>query len=123
VADLSGYRFSATHEWVRSEGEDATIGISDHAQSQLGDVIFLELPEVGAKLAAGDKFGVVESVKAASDLYAPVGGTVSAVNDRLAANPELVNTDPYGDGWMLKLSGAEGGDGLMDEARYRESTA
>ena len=123
MADLSGYRFSATHEWVRSEGEDATIGISDHAQSQLGDVIFLELPEVGAKLAAGDKFGVVESVKAASDLYAPVGGTVSAVNDRLAANPELVNTDPYGDGWMLKLSGAEGGDGLMDEARYRESTA
>ncbi|MBV8301563.1 MAG: glycine cleavage system protein GcvH [Candidatus Dormibacteraeota bacterium] len=123
MPDLSGYRFSATHEWVRTEGEEATIGISEHAQSQLGDVIFLELPDVGAKLSAGDKFGVVESVKAASDLYAPVSGTVSAVNDRLATNPELVNTDPYGDGWMLKLSGAEGGENLMDEARYTESTA
>jgi glycine cleavage system H protein len=123
VTDLSQYRFSATHEWVRIEGDQATVGISDHAQSQLGDVIFLELAEAGTALQAGDKFGVVESVKAASDLYAPVSGTVEAVNEKLTANPELVNTDPYGDGWLLRLSGAaEGGTRLMDQAAYTAST-
>jgi glycine cleavage system H protein len=124
VPDLSKYRFTATHEWVRLDGDQATVGISDHAQSQLGDVIFLELPEEGSALQAGGKFGVVESVKAASDLYAPVGGTVDAVNDKLTSNPELVNSDPYGDGWMLRLSGVSEADTstLMDEASYREST-
>jgi glycine cleavage system H protein len=119
VADLSTYRFTASHEWVRVEGSNATVGISDNAQSQLGDVIFLELPEVGATLAAGTKFGAIESVKAASDLYAPVGGTVTEVNAALTDHPELVNSDPYGEGWMLKLDGAaEGGVELLDEAAY-----
>jgi glycine cleavage system H protein len=119
VADLSSYRFTASHEWVRVEGSNATVGISDNAQSQLGDVIFLELPEVGATLAAGAKFGAIESVKAASDLYAPVGGTVTEVNAALNDHPELVNSDPYGEGWMLKLdSAAEGGVELLDEAAY-----
>ena len=119
MADLSSYRFTASHEWVRVEGSSATVGISDNAQSQLGDVIFLELPEVGATLAAGAKFGAIESVKAASDLYAPVGGTVTEVNAALTDHPELVNSDPYGDGWMLKLDGAaEGGVELLDEAAY-----
>jgi glycine cleavage system H protein len=119
VADLSSYRFTASHEWVRVEGSNATVGISDNAQSQLGDVIFLELPEVGATLAAGAKFGAIESVKAASDLYAPVGGTVTEVNAALTDHPELVNSDPYGEGWMLKLdSAAEGGVELLDEAAY-----
>jgi glycine cleavage system H protein len=123
VPDLSAYRFTASHEWVRREGASATVGISDHAQEQLGDIIFIELPEVGATLSAGQKFGSVESVKAASDLYAPVGGTVEAVNDRLADSPELVNGDPYGDGWMLRLSGVEEGSSeLMDEGRYQEVT-
>ncbi len=119
MADLSSYRFTASHEWVRVEGSNATVGISDNAQSQLGDVIFLELPEVGATLAAGAKFGAIESVKAASDLYAPIGGTVTEVNAALTDHPELVNSDPYGDGWMLKLDGAaEGGVELLDEAAY-----
>jgi glycine cleavage system H protein len=119
VADLSTYRFTASHEWVRVEGSNATVGISDHAQAQLGDVIFLELPEVGATLKAGAKFGAIESVKAASDLYAPVGGTVAEVNGALNDHPELVNTDPYGDGWMLRLeSASEDGTDLLDEAGY-----
>lgn len=122
MADLSSYRFTATHEWVRLENGGATIGISDHAQAQLGDVIFVELPAVGAALGAGEKFGAIESVKAASDLYAPVGGTVAAVNAALEDQPELVNNDPYGAGWMLRLEAA--GDEaaqLMDEAAYNES--
>jgi glycine cleavage system H protein len=124
VADLSTYRFSASHEWVKVIDGGALVGISEHAQSQLGDVIFLELPEAGATLTAGDKFGVVESVKAASDLYAPVGGTVEAVNDKLGANPELVNTDPYGEGWMIRLRDVqEGGVELMDSAAYERTTA
>jgi glycine cleavage system H protein len=119
VADLSNYRFTASHEWVRVEGATATVGITDHAQAQLGDVIFLELPDVGATLAAGAKFGAIESVKAASDLYSPVGGTVAAVNGALNDHPELVNSDPYGEGWMLRLEGAsDGGADLLDEAGY-----
>jgi glycine cleavage system H protein len=119
VADLSNYRFTASHEWVRVEGSTATVGISDHAQTQLGDVIFLELPEVGATLAAGGKFGAIESVKAASDLYAPVSGTVAAVNGALTDHPELVNSDPYGEGWMVRLEGvSDAGAELLDEAGY-----
>jgi glycine cleavage system H protein len=112
VADLSNYRFTASHEWVHVDGSNAKIGISDHAQAQLGDVIFLELPAVGTEVKAGTKFGAIESVKAASDLYAPVSGA-------LTERPELVNSDPYGEGWMLRLESAsdDGGD-LLDEAGY-----
>jgi glycine cleavage system H protein len=119
VADLSNYRFTASHEWVRIDGSSATIGISDHAQAQLGDVIFLELPAAGTELKARAKFGAIESVKAASDLYAPVGGVVAEVNAALTDRPELVNSDPYGEGWMLRLDSAtdDGGD-LLDEAGY-----
>lgn len=121
MPDLSTYRFTSTHEWVRVDDGNATIGISDHAQSQLGDVIFVELPAVGTALTAGGKFGAIESVKAASDLYAPVGGTVVEVNTALEDQPELVNNDPYGGGWMLRLENiSEGGD-LMDEAAYNAS--
>jgi glycine cleavage system H protein len=120
VPDLSEYRFTKSHEWVHVEGGVATIGISDHAQSELGDVIFVELPAVGAVLASGDKFGTIESVKAASDLYAPVGGTVTAVNDQLADAPERVNSDPYGEGWMVRLNSVdESGSELLDEAGYK----
>ncbi|HVC05374.1 MAG TPA: glycine cleavage system protein GcvH [Candidatus Acidoferrales bacterium] len=122
MADLSSYRFTASHEWVRVVGSNATVGISDHAQAQLGDVIFLELPEVGTTLTAGAKFGAIESVKAASDLYAPVGGTVTEVNTALTDHPELVNSDPYGDGWMLRLEGAAEGGDLLDEAGYAKLT-
>jgi glycine cleavage system H protein len=95
------------------------VGISDHAQAQLGDVIFLELPAVGTEVKAGAKFGAIESVKAASDLYSPVSGTVAEVNSALNDRPELVNSDPYGEGWMLRLesSSDDGGD-LLDEAGY-----
>lgn len=122
MPDLQTYRFTATHEWVQVEDGRATVGISDHAQSQLGDVIFIELPAVGATLQAGEKFGAIESVKAASDLYAPVGGTVVEVNTSLEDQPELVNNDPYGTGWMLRLGDVtEAGTELMDEAAYTSS--
>lgn len=118
MPDLSGLRFSKTHEWVRRDGDTATVGITDHAQEELGDVIFVELPAVGASLTAGDRFGVVESVKAASDLYTPVGGTVTAVNEALGGAPETVNRDAYGGGWMIRLESPTGGDDLLDEAAY-----
>jgi glycine cleavage system H protein len=121
VADLSEYRFSKSHEWVHIEGGVATVGISDHAQSELGDVIFIELPAVGTVLKAGERFGTIESVKAASDLYAPVGGTVSGANDELSDAPERVNADPYGEGWMIRLNNVDdSGAKLLDEAGYRE---
>lgn len=113
-------RYTKSHEWLTVEGKSVTVGITDFAQAQLGDVVFLELPNAGRKLDAGETFGVVESVKAASDLYAPVAGRVTAVNDKLTAHPELVNTDPYGDGWIVKLelSGEPPAD-LLDEAEYK----
>jgi glycine cleavage system H protein len=114
-------RYTKTHEWVVVDGKTVTVGITDFAQSQLGDVVFLELPSPGRKLAERESFGVVESVKAASDLYAPVAGRVAAVNDKLSAHPELVNTDPYGEGWIVKveLSGELPSD-LLDEAEYKK---
>lgn len=122
MPDLSMYRFTATHEWVRVDDGQATVGISDHAQSQLGDVIFVELPAVGAALKPGEKFGAVESVKAASDLYTPVAGTVVEVNAALEDQPELVNNDPYGAGWMVRLSDvSQEGAELMDESAYTAS--
>jgi len=95
--------YTKTHEWVRRDGEEAIVGITDHAQEELGDVVFVELPEQGASFSARDSFGVIESVKAVSDLYAPVGGEVVEVNESLNDTPEKVNEDPYGDGWMIRL--------------------
>ena len=120
---MAGRLYTKSHEWLTVDGKSVTVGITDFAQSQLGDVVFLELPKPGRKLDAGESFGVVESVKAASDLYSPVSGRVSAVNEQLAGKPELINSDPYGDGWILKLELA--GDlptDLMDEAAYKKST-
>ena len=121
--DLSTYRFSPTHEWVDDAGDSARVGITDYAQSQLGDVIYVELPKVGTDVAAGAKFGVVESVKAASDLYTPVGGKVLETNPALAEHPELINSDPYGEGWMLRieLSGPPP-ETLLDEPGYAAIT-
>ncbi|MDF2447327.1 MAG: glycine cleavage system protein [Moraxellaceae bacterium] len=96
-------KYAPTHEWVRVEGDVATVGITDHAQEALGDLVYIELPEVGDTVAAHDEAGVVESVKAASDIYAPVSGEIIAVNDALADSPETVNSDPYHDGWMYKI--------------------
>ncbi len=116
-------RYSETHEWVEVEGGTATVGITDYAQAQLGDVVFLELPKKGARLTAGGSFGVIESVKAASDLYSPVAGTVSEVNEELTQSPELVNADPHGRGWMIKVE-LEGTlpDKLLDEGAYQKLT-
>ncbi len=120
---MADRRYTKTHEWVVVDGKSVTVGITDFAQSQLGDVVFLELPSTGRKLAMRESFGVVESVKAASDLYSPVAGRVTAVNEKLTANPELVNSDPYGDGWILKveLAGDLPAD-LLDEAAYKKVT-
>ena len=96
-------QYTKTHEWVRIEGETATVGITEHAQDELGDVVFVELPEGGRTLDAGEAFGAVESVKAVSDLYAPIAGEVVEVNESLGDNPEKINEDPYGEGWILKL--------------------
>lgn len=110
-------QYTRTHEWVRIEDEVATIGITDHAQEELGDVVFVELPESGATFDAGDSFGAVESVKAVSDLYAPVGGEVVEVNSALEDAPEKINEDPYGEGWILKLRVSDAGD-LLSAADY-----
>lgn len=112
--------YTATHEWVKIDGETATIGITDHAQHALGDITYVDLPAVGRTVHADGEFGVIESVKAASDLFAPVAGTVLAVNPALAATPELVNRDPYGEGWLVRLTRADAGapTGLMDAAAY-----
>ena len=108
-------QYTKSHEWVRREEGTATIGITDHAQDELGDVVFVELPEKGTSFSAGDSFGTVESVKAVSDLYAPVGGEVVEVNETLNASPELINEEPYGGGWMIRLRISEDGDLLSAE--------
>jgi glycine cleavage system H protein len=116
-------KYTETHEWVRVEDGVATVGITDFAQAQLGDVVFLELPEVGRNLEVGQAFGVVESVKAASDLYFPVAGTVVAVNDTLKQTPELVNRDPLEGGWLVKIQlSGEPPAGLLDGDGYRRMT-
>jgi glycine cleavage system H protein len=115
--------YTETHEWVEVDGDVATIGVTDFAQSQLGDVVFLELPSVGRLLESGDSFGVVESVKAASDLYSPVAGTVVEVNESLSENPETVNRDPYRAGWLIKVRlNGDLGEGLLDESGYKALT-
>ena len=118
MADVSGLRFSESHEWVKIDGDAATVGITEYAQSQLGDVIYLELPSVGQHLDVGARLGVIESVKAASDLYSPVTGEVSAVNDELKDHPEYVNQDPYGKGWIVKLRGVKDNPKLLDQKAY-----
>jgi glycine cleavage system H protein len=118
MPDLSGTRFAETHEWVKQEGDTATVGITQYAQSQLGDVIYLELPAVGQRLDAGARLGVIESVKAASDLYSPVGGEVSDVNQDLKDHPEYVNEDPYGKGWVIKLRDVKDNAKLLDQKAY-----
>lgn len=113
-------RYAEDHEWLRPSQAVARIGISDYAQDQLGDIVYVELPEVGRQLAKGEEFGTVESVKAVSSLYMPVGGEVTAINEQLAEAPELVNTDPYGQGWMIEVKVADSPevDALMDRAAY-----
>jgi glycine cleavage system H protein len=114
-----------THEWVRVSDATARIGVSDFAQDELGDVVFVDLPSEGEAVAAGDAFGVVESIKAVSDLYAPVSGTVTAVNDDLEAAPELLNEDPYGEGWLIELevAGESELDDLLDADAYSDQVA
>jgi glycine cleavage system H protein len=114
--------FTREHEWIRVDGEVATVGISDHAQQALGDIVFAEVPEAGKQLAKGGEAAVVESVKAASDVYSPVGGEVIEGNAAIADDPALINRDPEGEGWFytMKLADPQELEGLMDEAAYRE---
>ncbi|GAC1433418.1 MAG: glycine cleavage system protein GcvH [Chloroflexota bacterium] len=118
-------RYNATHEWARRDGDLITVGITDHAQDQLGDVIYVELPEIGRTLARGDTFGAVDSVKTYSELYAPLGGEVVEVNTALADTPEAVNHSPYEDGWMMRLRPAHDDewDTLLDADAYERHVA
>ena len=120
-----GLKYSKEHEWVVTEDTVATIGITDHAQDQLGEIVYIELPSVGDKISKDDPFGVVESVKAVSDIYAPVSGTVVEVNEDLPESPEVVNEDPYGDGWLVKVQMNDPSDleDLMNHEEYEEMLA
>jgi glycine cleavage system H protein len=115
-------RYTEEHEWVQLEGEFALVGVTDYAQTELGDVVFVELPEAGTTLVQGGVFGTIEAVKTVSDLYAPVSGEIVEVNGDLADQPELVNGSPYGDGWMIKIKVSDVGevDSLMDADAYQE---
>jgi glycine cleavage system H protein len=113
--------YTKSHEWIRVEGDIATIGITDFAQSELGDVVYVDLPNVGRVVNSGDTIGSVESVKTVSDIYSPLSGTVTETNDALGSQSELVNSDPYGGGWMFKLKFENGLDDLMDAAAYQAS--
>ena len=116
-----GLRYSKEHEWVRVEGETAVIGITDYAQDALGDVVYVDPPDVGADLSAGDSFGEVESTKSVSELYAPISGTVATINSELADEPEKLNADPYGEGWICEVTIADAGelDTLLDAEAYQ----
>lgn len=116
-------RYAKTHEWIRAEGDEVVVGITDYAQDALGDVVYIELPKVGDSFAAGDIFGVIESVKAASDLYAPVGGEVVAVNTELENDQSPINSDPYGAGWMIRLKSSGAAGDLLDAAAYEQVVA
>ena len=115
-------RYAKSHEYIHVEGDTGTIGITDYAQKELGDVVFVELPQVGTQLEMGDELGSIESVKAVSELFSPVGGEVVEINERLADKPELVNTDPWGDGWMIKIKLADATEveELMNAEEYEE---
>jgi len=117
---MAELRFTKDHEWVRLEGDTATIGITDHAQNALGDVVFVDLPEAGREVTEGEACAVVESVKAASDVYAPVAGRIVAINTALADDPALINSAPTGEGWFFRIAGVDAAAfaGLMDEAAY-----
>jgi glycine cleavage system H protein len=120
MADL---KFTHTHEWLKMEEDDtAVIGITQHAQALLGDMVYIEMPKVGLEVQAGDEIGVVESVKAASDFYAPISGVVVAVNESASDNPSIVNQDPYGDGWLVKIQAKNGSDlqDLLTEEEYEQ---
>ena len=118
-------RYAKSHEWVRVEGGEAVIGISDYAQNKLSDVVFVEVPDAGRELKAGAACMVIESVKAAEEVFAPIGGTVIARNERLVKSPELVNTDPFGEGWLIRVKVADEKElaSLMDAGDYRAFTA
>jgi glycine cleavage system H protein len=118
-------RYASSHEWARKTGSEIVIGISDHAQHSLGDIVYVDLPKVGASFAKGAAFGVVESVKAASDLYLPVAGKVTAVNTALGEKPDLINKDCYGEGWIVKIAATNGGewDALLSAADYEKIAA
>ena len=121
----AGLKYSKEHEWVAAEESVATIGITDFAQDQLGEIVYVELPAVGDKISKDDPFGVVESVKAVSDIYAPISGTVVEVNQELPESPEMINEDPYGDGWLIKIKVGDDAelDDLMDNEEYEEMVA
>ena len=120
----SDLRYAKTHEWVRLAGEYATVGITDHAQHELTDIVFVELPALGRRLKAGESCAVVESVKTASDIYSPVSGEITAINDAVVANPALVNSDPFGEGWFfkLKLSSPVEAQALLTAEDYAKQT-
>lgn len=121
----TNYRYTREHEWLRLDGEIATVGITHHAQDQLGDVVFVELPEVGAKLQAEGAFGAVESVKAVSDIYSPLSGDVTEVNETLIDAPERINEDPHGDGWLIRMTVFDRSEieKLMTSGQYAEYVA
>ena len=114
-------KYSKEHEWVRVDGAVARIGITDHAQDALGDIVFIDLPKVGSTVSGGQNFGEVESTKSVSEIYAPIGGTVSAVNQVLESTPDLLNTDPYGEGWICEVTGFDPAavEALLDASAYR----
>ncbi len=114
-------KYTKTHEWIRIEGDTATIGITEYAQSELGDIVYVDLPEPGRAVHAGQTFGSIESVKTVSDLYAPADGEIVEVNEALQGQPELVNTDPYGRGWLVKISLASEPADLLEAAAYAET--
>jgi glycine cleavage system H protein len=122
---MNDLKFTSTHEWLRENQDGVTVGITDHAQELLGDMVFVELPEVGDTVNAGDELGVVESVKAASDFYAPISGIVTAVNETVVENPAIVNTDPYSAGWLVKLkpSNLSEIESLLSFEQYQNETA
>ena len=117
-------RYTPDHEWVRAGSDAVTVGITDYAQDALGDVVFVDLPAVGRVVNKGDVIGEVESTKSVSEIYAPIGGTIASVNEALRAAPEVLNNDPYGEGWMCTIDGADAGEieGLLDAAAYRDLT-
>jgi glycine cleavage system H protein len=125
VSSPTDLRYTRDHEWVRVDGDEATVGITQYAADQLGDIVFVELPDTGRDLEEAKPFGVVESVKAVSDLFAPLTGSVTSTNDALAASPELVNSDPYGEGWMIKITVQDVSeiDDLLDGSAYDDLVA
>jgi len=122
---MNDLKFTTTHEWLKNEGNEVTVGITDHAQQLLGDMVFVELPEIGKEVTAGEELGVVESVKAASDFYAPISGVVTAINEVVTENPALVNSEPYTTGWLVKLKPSHPDEinGLLSADQYQNEIA